>query len=750
MKFNGGFIPGQAKVEGDSEKNDTISIKVSPGEIVVPRTVVDQGPLAVAKFTMNAVSTHKRKLADGGKPEKSIWDAIKESFDEDAPKNNNPAPKLDPKKAKEFSSVYNTDKYSNGGVVSGFDPDKFLAETDPNKKFDPDKFLAETAPPVQESIGEQIARGALNTLPMAGMAIGGMAGMGLGPGTAVIGAGLGGGAGESLKQMGEKYLLGDSKDKNQYLKDVGMAIPNGMAAEMGGQSIGAIPGLIKNGLIGAKDSLVSKMGMNGEFTPVENQKEVQDALNNLGIKDAPKALMTSNPTFQKMESGLSQSGSLPAKPVRQTYNEFFDQLKKASEKVSGLQDTQSDFAIGKSIQDGLTNHVNDMRAPVSEMYQDLQPHLKNVSVDDSVVSKAFGALKRDPMFQTQDAKKLLQEYKEIASSYNDVASLAEWRSTILHDLPRDATPAMEARLKKIYNTVTSIRDNSIHALKSELPESAHGEVDNLIDQVKLADSSHASNISDVNKIKGLVGNKDFSSPISFIDRLGEQKESDLANRAANLDIGTMRNLQDMNPAVFGQAKQAKINDMIHRATNPVSGFNEANFIKQYDGIDQELKDLLFEPSMQKHIESLKTIKQSIPPKLGPSGTPEGQMMMDAFNPKRNALDYMNKSALDSASAGNPKLFGELDPQKMIDGDNILPFKRNPSPIINPSIQSAMPKAPMSMPTAAKNDNNGSKFLDMFTSNPKLLDQIKDPKLKDAVQKHIDQNKDPRESFIQGN
>lgn len=44
----GGPVPGKAKVAGDSLKNDTVNAKLSPGEIVLPRTVVN-GPNAPDK-----------------------------------------------------------------------------------------------------------------------------------------------------------------------------------------------------------------------------------------------------------------------------------------------------------------------------------------------------------------------------------------------------------------------------------------------------------------------------------------------------------------------------------------------------------------------------------------------------------------------------------------------------------------------------------------------------------------------------
>jgi hypothetical protein len=46
----GGEVPGQAQVEGDSEVNDTVDAKLSPGEMVIPRSVVDAGAKEVHNF----------------------------------------------------------------------------------------------------------------------------------------------------------------------------------------------------------------------------------------------------------------------------------------------------------------------------------------------------------------------------------------------------------------------------------------------------------------------------------------------------------------------------------------------------------------------------------------------------------------------------------------------------------------------------------------------------------------------------
>jgi hypothetical protein len=50
MAAKGAMVPGQAQVQGDSKKNDTVPAVLSPGEMVIPRTVVAGGPDAVKRF----------------------------------------------------------------------------------------------------------------------------------------------------------------------------------------------------------------------------------------------------------------------------------------------------------------------------------------------------------------------------------------------------------------------------------------------------------------------------------------------------------------------------------------------------------------------------------------------------------------------------------------------------------------------------------------------------------------------------
>jgi hypothetical protein len=77
---SGGTVPGKAEVKGDSPKNDTVPAVVSPGEIVLPRSVTqaEDAPARAAEFVKHlqkrktekkgyAAVAESRKKCNGGK-----------------------------------------------------------------------------------------------------------------------------------------------------------------------------------------------------------------------------------------------------------------------------------------------------------------------------------------------------------------------------------------------------------------------------------------------------------------------------------------------------------------------------------------------------------------------------------------------------------------------------------------------------------------------------------------------------------
>lgn len=594
--------------------------------------------------------------------------------------------------------------------MAGFDPDKFLIETAPAQSagFNPDQFLAETAPAEQSAYSKfnnNVADGLKTAGKVAGAIVSPVASVidytyapvrqAMAIPAKLANAQSMGDVGQAFLDVPAQFLKAPSsapttaevlemsgvpktKQVSNYVAaqplfgssyeqspmpddpDQTTIYPSQQAAGLVdlaaggiglnaiGKVAGKVSGAVASGARKGAEALVRTAGEGVEFTPVADKEKILQAANNIGIKDVPKALLTDNKIYQDLEQGLSQSSTVPARQTRQQYNNFFDQLKKASDKIADLKTTDSDFSLGKDIQKGLTEEVNAKRAPVSEMYNDLGNNLKKIQVNKAVVNKTFGSLKKDPYFATGQGKDLLEEYKQIALEHPDLASLKESRTAIGDSVSKTASPLEIKRAQKLQEAFTTIRNNSVEALKSELPKDLHPEVDDLISQITLADQAHSSNIKEVNSVKSVAGNKDFNSPSTFVNKIGEMKEAELTQRAAGLDVGTMRNLQEKFPNVFEKAKTAKINDIIQRSQN-ANGFSDAKFTRQYNAMDQEMKDLIFSPETQKHIENLQTVRAAVPEKLGPSGTPKGIWSREGLSPKGNLQDYGVNKVLEAAS-----------------------------------------------------------------------------------------------------
>jgi len=56
-------VPGRAQYRGDSPRNDNIQLMASPGEVVVPRSMVDEPSGKIGSFVHHAQPVGKQKEA---------------------------------------------------------------------------------------------------------------------------------------------------------------------------------------------------------------------------------------------------------------------------------------------------------------------------------------------------------------------------------------------------------------------------------------------------------------------------------------------------------------------------------------------------------------------------------------------------------------------------------------------------------------------------------------------------------------
>lgn len=76
---SGGKVPGKAQVSGDSQTNDTVAAKLSPGEVVLPRSVMNsQDPVSAAAQFVKALQA--KKGMSGNSQESDFKEALKRAI----------------------------------------------------------------------------------------------------------------------------------------------------------------------------------------------------------------------------------------------------------------------------------------------------------------------------------------------------------------------------------------------------------------------------------------------------------------------------------------------------------------------------------------------------------------------------------------------------------------------------------------------------------------------------------------------
>lgn len=476
---------------------------------------------------------------------------------------------------------------------------------------------------------------------------GGLAGIAAG----TVAGGAGGYAtGKTLAKLINHAVLGD--DIANAYKEVPSDVLEGLAFEAGGKAVQTIPGLVKAAGLGVGRALRENLGESISYGLKENMPKIQQAINQLRTKipsfELPRAFTTSNQGYQKLEQSVGQSGSIAASPYRNQYDTFYKDMDSAKKIVTDLKTEDVDFDHGAGIRNEINNIIGGNQKLTNDLYSQVAPELQHIGINPQVSKDTFDALGEDSFFKSDKGKKMMNEVQGIVNNTSDLNSLKEFRSSI-HQYIDPADNASKVRVKKLYDAITDIRDGSILATKNDLPTSMHGEVDNFLKGLQDADANHAQTLKELNQLSPLIGAKDAVSLSHLDEMLDKIPNEEIGKRAGKVGTQVMQSLKN-NPqtngigGLFDQVVQAKTNSLITTSSTK-DGLSLPSFWKKYNGMGQQMRDLMFTPGEQRHIQAMHVIDEEWPEILGKSGTPEGLKRGETFSPQQNIKDVGNRLLL---------------------------------------------------------------------------------------------------------
>ena len=495
--------------------------------------------------------------------------------------------------------------------------------------------------------GEKVARGAISTIPTLLGAGGAVVGSSAGPVGTIAGGTAGYTAGRSLEKGLKEYLFGEGpKTREELYKGTVSDISTGALQELGGVAVSKGIGLVGEG---AK-KLGRGIGDAYEYSKATlkpNIDEIKSAGEAVGVTPT-RGMLSSNRLVGELESGLSQSGSIPAIEIRKQNDLLFSQLDAAKTKLSDKASTQSAYETGNIAKQNIESVIQENKTPVSELYNKLEPDFLNIPIDLKTVNRELGFLKKSTYFKTKDGEAVLSNIVDDLSKLDNLADLKEYRTNLLKSIPNTASDLDRIRLRDVYEKITNIRDNSIAALQNQpefkfAPSGVKKELAQTVDQIALADSAHRANMEQINKVRHLFGQKEpFKSSSEFVRKISEIPNQNLTEKVfSSGNVNELKQFSEQFPDAFSQMKIQKFTKIIQDSMDK-DGINFTRFNKNYEKLDPQIKDLIFDPETQSYIGALKTVIESVPERLGPSGTPQGLFTMNGINPNRILNDMWSK------------------------------------------------------------------------------------------------------------
>lgn len=139
-----------------------------------------------------------------------------------------------------------------------------------------------------------------------------------------------------------------------------------------------------------------------------------------------------------------------------------------------------------------------------------------------------------------------------------------------------------------------------------------------------ADQEWAKQMGRLQRVAPVVGAKKGSlkNRKQFLQKLEGMKPESLVNAMTNKEnYEAMFEMALQYPEAFQYARQAKIHEMVEKATSK-QGFSPQVFINQYRSMPNSVQELIFMEN-KKTMDDLLLVVDAFPSKTGPSGTPEG-------------------------------------------------------------------------------------------------------------------------------
>lgn len=463
-----------------------------------------------------------------------------------------------------------------------------------------------------------------------------------------LGAGVGGlsGAGHS-----------EAEDAEGMIKDA--ALGAGIGSVGGAVGYGVGKGIEKGANYVSKNAgpVIAKALPSAKK---ENAAEIENAARILGIKPTP-GMTSSSESLQKLESSLHQAPTIGGYLTRRGTKPVIEGMEDATEGLVKDAATISPYESGEQVKKILAKEVEGKFKPSIDVFDDLRQYTKDIPSTQASVKRVSKNIMKIPEVETLDLPFAGQIVRQLEKkpSVDGIKMLR----TMVGKKARSATDDAEASAYwQMYAKLGRLEENTLKrgviasaATKGEGDTIAKG----MLGQLKGAKRGYAEQMTNLEDVAQAARLGKFDGSHGFIEKIDAIPSERLQEKMLPLeDVRLAQTMQKQFPEAFGGLRKARLRDLSDNLQ--VDGeYLPGRLLQRTKGLNPEAKQMLFGGDGTQRLDALRTVHQSLPEKVGPSGTQQAFDVKEMLNPWNQIKDLARFGGYKYASSERLAKLGEF-------------------------------------------------------------------------------------------
>ena len=371
---------------------------------------------------------------------------------------------------------------------------------------------------------------------------------------------------------------------------------------------------------------------------INQAMEALSAQTGKGAVEPTVGMLSREPLVQGMESSLSQSPTYAGSLVRQKTQPVYNLLQQSGENLFENVPKVQPSDVGLEFKKGLRSEIESRVKPISEAYDKIRDSTQFIDVNPQSLQRVSNNIINSEPFKSSPGYGSANVTANDLLNVKNVDELKSLRSNVGRRLQDpNLSGAEQATLNMMYGKLSKLEQNTImrEAIK-QARNGAQGEQigSQLVKELKQANTDFRGVMQDLGVLGEETGiSKKVNNIDNFldkVDKIPDEKIIDTFFRTKNRQ--SLLNLEKLNPEGYESLKQAKLS-LIKEDSLTKGELDPSKLVRNLKDMEHDTKVLLFGDQGADNLNHMKNVINSLPTKMGPSGTPQGWEFVNIFSPK---------------------------------------------------------------------------------------------------------------------